>query len=140
MSLSRSPSAVWDLGRQTPSCSLGFEKGRARQTTSHPVRSGELGLGFNLPVGTPYHTGSPLGAHFLQPAADSIYSDLQGILSYASLPTGAITSQNTANERDAMIKKFNNPKSDIEILIINQNTLMAGLNFHHCCRVGITLQ
>jgi hypothetical protein len=81
-----------------------------------------------------------LGAHFLQPAADSIYSDLQGILSYASLPTGAITSQNTANERDAMIKKFNNPKSDIEILIINQNTLMAGLNFHHCCRVGITLQ
>lgn len=39
-----------------------------------------------------------------------------------------------------MMSTFNDPKSNVNVMILNKRCGSAGLNFHYCCHIGIQLQ
>ncbi|KAI0448461.1 hypothetical protein F5B21DRAFT_497473 [Xylaria acuta] len=51
-----------------------------------------------------------------------------------------IRSDHTVQERNACIDKFNDPDSDVDILLTSMDLSAYGLNLHKCCCKGIIIQ
>ncbi|KAF3768339.1 hypothetical protein M406DRAFT_71392 [Cryphonectria parasitica EP155] len=65
---------------------------------------------------------------------------LVAILEKACLSVVSIRAVMTAAEKSAAIAKFNDPGSNLNVMVLNQRCGSAGLNLHYCCNYGIQLQ
>ncbi|OAQ95966.1 hypothetical protein LLEC1_01919 [Akanthomyces lecanii] len=64
----------------------------------------------------------------------------EALLNAIGVRTVSIRSENSPAERSKIIKKFNDPKADIDAMVIPSSLGSFGMNLQNCCHHGIILE
>lgn len=68
-----------------------------------------------------------------------MFSTLQGLLQFMGLKVLSYTSELGAEERMALIGKFNDPNERVDVAILSVQFYILGLNMHGACHNGVAL-
>lgn len=93
-------------------------------------------------MSSPIALFEPAVSKSTSPRADAniLHREVVLCLQMAGLQVLSIRSDHSVQERNAAIDKFNNPGTQVDLLVTSIDLSAYGLNLHKCCCKGIILQ